>query len=115
MDRVNLILAALASRAVHADAGASDAVLSTYADLNGLVKRRFGGRADADMTLEQYEGNPDAGRERLTEVLDSTGVVEDFAILVAAQNLMKLVDPEGAATGKYSVQPRSLPGLKIGH
>lgn len=115
MDRVNLILAALASSGANATAGASDAVTGACADLKGLIKRRFDGRADAERALEQYEEKPDAGRERLTQVLDAMGAAEDFAIVVAAQALMKLVDPEGAAAGKYSVAPRALPGLTIGH
>ncbi|MGI8749157.1 MAG: hypothetical protein ACR2J6_01150 [Thermoleophilaceae bacterium] len=115
MDRVNLILEALASNGAGADTGASDEATSAYADLKGLVKRRFGGRADAEMALEQYEEKPGANRERLMEMLDSTGVVEDFEIVGAAQKVLKLVDPEGAVSGKYAVQPRPLPGPPIGH
>lgn len=115
MDRVNLILAALASHPENAEDGGSDAARSLHADLKGRVEHHFGGHADTKRALEQYEERPEEGRDRLKEVLDSTGAVEDFDIVVAAQKLMKIVDPEGSAEGKYAVPPRSLPGLSIGH
>lgn len=113
MDRVNLILEGLAHSG--ANTGASAEVTDAAADLKGLVRAHFGDRADAEAALEQYEKKPDAGCERLTEMLDSTGAVEDFAIVAAAQKLLKLADPEAAAAGKYSIQPRPLPGPAIGH
>lgn len=115
MDRANLILEALASRGANVDADASDAATSAYAELKGLVQRCLDGHADAESALQQYEARPDEGGERLKEALDSTGAIGDFEIVSAAQTLMKLVDPEGAAAGRYSVQPRSLPGRGIGH
>jgi hypothetical protein len=116
MERVHLILNALASNPANAEDGGSDAARTAHAEVKGLVLNHFGGNADANSALEQYEENPDEGRERLKEILGSTGAVEDFDIIVAAQNLMKLVDPEGSAAGKYAVPPRRLPGgLSIGH
>ncbi len=114
MDRINLVLLALASGPEKTEDGDPD-VRDLHADLRGRVEHHLGGHADAKGALEQYEENPKEGRERLKEVLDSTGAVEDFDTVVAAQRLMKLVDPEGAAEGKYAVPPRSLPGLSIGH
>ncbi len=115
MDRINLLLAALASGAASEKEGSSEEVKGAHADMRSLVKRHLGGRADAEMALERYEDKPDAERERLKDVLDSTGAVEDLSVVVAAQNLLKLVDPEGAAAGKYAMQPPSLPGIRIGH
>ncbi len=114
MDRVNLLLAALASSPGNAEDGDSDAVRSAHADFKALVEQRFEGRGEANKVLRQYEEEPEEGRERLKEVLESTGTVDDFDIVVAAQTLMKLVDPEGGAAGKYAVPPRPL-GLSIGH
>lgn len=115
MDRVNLILEALASGGTNANTGSSEELTGAYAELRGLVERRFGDHAHAEVALEQYEEKPDAGSERLTEVLDSTGAAEDFSIIGAAQKVLKVVDPEGAAAGRYAVQPRPLPGPPIGH
>lgn len=114
MDRVNLLLAALASSPGNAEDGDSEAVRSAHADFKALVGQRFEGHGEANKALEQYQEEPEEGRERLKEVLESTGTVDDFDIIVAAQTLMKLVDPEGGAAGKYAVPPRSL-GLSIGH
>jgi hypothetical protein len=115
MDRVNLILEALASSPGNAEDGDSEAVRSAHADVKGRVEHRFGGHADAKRALEQYEEKPEEGRERLKEVLDSTGAGDDFDIIAAAQTLMKLVDPEGGAAGTYAVPARSFPGATIGH
>ncbi len=115
MDRVNLVLVALASSPENAEDGDADTVRSLRADLKGQVEHRLGDHADAKRALEQYEENPEEGRDRLKEVLDSTGAVEDLDVVAVAQTLMKLVDPEGSAAGKYAVPPRSLPGLSIGH
>lgn len=114
MDRVNLILLALTFSPENAEDGDSDEVRSAHADFKGRVEHHIGGHADAKGALEQYRENQKEGRERLKEVLDSTGAVGDFDLVVAAQRLMTLVDPEGAAEGKYAVPPQPL-GLSIGH
>lgn len=114
MDRINLLLAALAPGAANPAEGPSDAVESARADLKGEVERHFGGRVEAKTALERYAEKPEVERERLKDLLDSTGVVEDFAIVAAAQNVLRLADPEGAAAGKYAVQAQSL-GVTIGH
>jgi len=114
MDRIDLILAALASGVYDKRDAPSDEVQSAHADLKGLIKRHFGDRADAELALEEYEQKPDSSRKRLKEVFEATGVTEEFAIAAAAQQLLKLADPEGASSGKYAVQAKSL-GTKIGH
>lgn len=115
MDRIHLILAAL-SAAANEPEDASNAVEGVLGELKGLVKPHLGGDADAEMVLERYEDMPDDGPDRLKEALESTGSVDkDFAIVSAAQELLKLVDPEGSAGGKYAVQAKPLRGLKMGH
>lgn len=114
MERVHLILAALASGAPTQEGGASDEVKSAHAELRGLVEGHFGGRVDAEKALEGYEATPEEGRERLKEVLESTGAVEEFAVVASAQQVLKLADPEGTAGGKYAMQARPL-GIRIGH
>ena len=114
MERVHLILAALAFGPLTEKGGVSDEVKGAHADLRGLVEGHFGGRVEADKALEGYEAKPETERERLKEVLESTGAVEDFAVVASAQKLLKLADPEGASDGKYAMQARPL-GMKIGH
>jgi len=111
MDRVNLILGALASGP---EDGAADAVKDAHGELKGLVAPHFGGHTEAETALERYEQDPDAGRERLKDALHSTGTIEDFAVVAASQRLLKLVDPEGAATGKYAVNQQFPHGQNIG-
>lgn len=86
MDRINLLLAALAPGAANPAEGPSDAVERARADLKGEVERHFGGRVEAKTALERYADKPDVERERLKDMLESTEVVEDFAVVAAAQN-----------------------------
>jgi hypothetical protein len=114
MDRVNLILEGLAFGAANVEGGATDAVKGAHGELKGLVAGHFGGDTEAEMALERYEKEPDVGRKRLKDALDSTGTTGDFAVAAAAQRLLKLVDPEGDATGKYAVNNQFPHGQNIG-
>lgn len=100
VDPVTLIVTALVAGATVAlkDVG-SNAVKDAYAGLKALVKRAFGGAATATDELEK--ASPD--KAALEQQVRVSGAAEDKAILDKAQELMKLVDPEGTASGKYKV------------
>lgn len=55
------------------------------------------------------------GREPLRHALASMRVAGKVEVLAAAQRLLKLVDPEGAATGKYAVTSEWPRGQRVGH
>jgi hypothetical protein len=104
MDPLSLILGALVSGAASAVAdSATDAVKTAYASLKSLVKTRLGGDAG---TVDKYEEKPEVWRPPLEDALKMSGAAEDAGVVAAAQRLMELVDPDGAAAGKYAVVNR---------
>ncbi|MEI3848056.1 MULTISPECIES: hypothetical protein [unclassified Microbacterium] len=100
MDPVTLIVTALVAGATVAfkDVG-NNLVKDAYNGLKALVKRTFGG---SDTSTEELDkSQPD--KAALEEQVRASGAAEDKAILEKAHELMRLVDPKGAASGKYNV------------
>jgi len=105
MDPVTLILTALAAgAAASVKDTANQAVKDAYNGLKTLIKNKFAGKPDAEMALAQHEKKPDVWKAPLEEGLKETGVDRDQDISASAQQLMKLVQPQQAAMGKYNVQ-----------
>jgi hypothetical protein len=104
MDPITLIVAALAAGAASGmgDA-ASQAIKDAYAGLKALLKKRFAGNAKAEETLADHEADPNIYAAPMEKQLKETGVAEDPSVIEAAQKLMELVDPQGAAAGQYNV------------
>lgn len=100
MDPVTLIVAALVAGATAAfkDVG-SNVVKDAYAGLKALVKRAFGGSATTTEELDKE--SPD--KAMLEQQVRASGAADDKAIVDRARELMRLVDPAGAAQGKYNV------------
>lgn len=100
MDPITLIVTALVAGATAAfkDVG-SNVVKDAYAGLKALVKKAFGDSGTA--TDELDKSDPDKGA--LEGQVRDSGVAQDKAVLDKAQELMKLVDPQGSSQGKYSV------------
>src|SRR5439155_27188274 len=73
-------------------------------DLKSLIRRRIHGRKEAEVAFNQHEVQPDVWEPALRYQLAQTGADRDEEILEAARLLMALVDPPGAAEGKYQVQ-----------
>lgn len=97
MESLALVVAALAAGAT---AGVGDAaaqsVKDAYGGLKALVSRRFGSNARAQLTLDDHEADPDTYEMPLAQQLRASGAHEDAQILQAAQELLQLVDAEGA-------------------
>jgi hypothetical protein len=104
MDPITLIVAALAAGAT-AGIGdtASQAIKDAYGGLKALIKRRFAGNAKAEETLADHEADPEAHAKPMEKQLKESGVAEDPSVIEAAQKLMELLDPQGAAAGQYDV------------
>ena len=115
MDPITLILTALAAgAALGLKDTASAAVKDAYTALKALVKRRFGGRPEAELVLAQHERAPDIWQAPLRAELAEAGADSDPDLAEAAQALMRLIDPAGARAGKYTVDVRGSQGVQIG-
>jgi|SRR5947209_2322751 len=105
MDPITLILTALtAGAASSAKDTASQAVKDAYNGLKALIKKKFVGKPAAEVALVEHEKKPDVWKAPLEENLKETGIDQDQEIIATAQQLMKLVQPQQAALGKYNVQ-----------
>ena len=115
MDPVTLILTALgAGAALGVKDTASTAVKDAYTGLKSLVKKRFTGRDDGQVVLEQYEKSPAKWEPMLADELAEAGAAHDQNLITAAQLLLSLTDPAGTQTGKYQVQVTGGQGVQVG-
>ena len=115
MDPITLILTALAAGAVLGLKDAtSAAVKDAYTALKALVKRRLGGRPEAELVLAQHERAPGIWQAPLRAELAEAGADSDPDLTEAAQVLMRLIDPVGGRAGKYAVDVRGSQGVQIG-
>lgn len=101
MEPLTLIVAALVAGAAKA---AGDAVPDAYTGLKALIKRKFAEDPKAEMVLEEHESDPETYEAPLKKKLAETGADQDEEIIQAAQKLLKQLNPEAAATGKYQVE-----------
>lgn len=83
---------------------ASEVIKDSYKNLKELIHRKFAGNQEAETALAVYEKDPDAGEERLKELLAQTGASTEEHIIEASQRLLTHVNPQQAASGKYNVQ-----------
>nr|MDT0656392.1 hypothetical protein [Micromonospora sp. DSM 115978] len=103
MTGIELIVAALAAGATAGLTGAADTTVQhAYTALRDLLRRRFS-RRDAEQVLDVGGLEPNELLSRLGEDLEAVGAGNDSEILIAAQRLMGLVDPNGVASGRYAV------------
>jgi hypothetical protein len=115
VDPVSLVLNALTSGAAQGVAdSASDAIKSAYSTLKKLVRAKFAGSKSAEVALDEHVSDPETWQAPLTKYLTSLGVGADEPIIGAAQQLLALLDPDGAAQGKYQVDLRGAQGVLVG-
>ncbi|HWS83119.1 MAG TPA: hypothetical protein VN207_02550 [Ktedonobacteraceae bacterium] len=105
MDPLTLILTVLGpSVAASVKETASQAVKEGYNGLKTLIHNKLAGKPTAEIALAEYEKKPDVWKAPLEEGLKEAGIVQDKAIIDAAEKLMTLIQPQQAAQGKYNVQ-----------
>ncbi len=115
MDPISLILTALAAGAAGAAKDtASQAVKDAYAGLKQLVQQHFAGKQHAEVALDGYEQDADTWQKPLQKAIEASGAPTDAALLQQAQQLMKLVQPQQYAQGKYNIQIGQAYGTVIG-
>jgi hypothetical protein len=111
MDPVSLIVAALVAGAA---AGTKDtvgtAITDAYAGLKALLRRRFGGKPEAEREIEDLArgGDEDTLRRRIETV------EVDDALVAKATELMRHHDPDGTHQGKYHVTITGGQGAVVG-
>jgi hypothetical protein len=110
MDPVSLIVAALvAGVSTGVGEAATSAVKDAYAKLRSVLSARLGG--DKDKVIEEHAADPEVYEKPAAKVIKESGAADDPKVLAAAQRLLELADPAGAAAGKYTV---AAPGSTIG-
>lgn len=115
MDPVSLIVAALAAGASTAlKDTAGEAVKDAYNGLKSLLKRKLGDTPAAQEAIDKHAEEPEVWEKPLESELGKSGVAEDEEIVAAAQEVMKLADPEGAQAGKYNVTVSGGKGVVVG-
>jgi hypothetical protein len=104
MDAVTVIETALAAGA---GAGMKDtatqAVKDAYAGLKALVLRRVEDQPAGEVAVVEHEKDPEIWRAPLAKTLSTAGADQDRGLIDAAQRLLRLLDPEGARAGAYTV------------
>ncbi len=115
MDPVSLVLTALATGAAAAAKDtASQGVKDAYAGLKTLVLKRFEKKPQAEMALEEYEKDEDIWKKPLQKALVEAGADQDEAIIRESQKVLKLVNPQQVAQGKFNIQIGEGKGIIIG-
>ena len=115
MDPVSLIVAALAAGASAAlKDTAGEAVKDAYNGLKSLLKRKLGDKQAAQVAVDKHEEAPDVWQAPLEAELQDSGVADDEEVVKAAQEVMKLTDPEGTQAGKYNVVISGGKGTTVG-
>lgn len=115
MDPVTLIVTALAAGAASAlQDDAKGAVKTALARLRALAKKRLSARAAGEIVLAQHEQAPAVYDKPLEHELTQSGAAADPELISAAQELMKLLDARGTASGKYAVSVQNSLGVQVG-
>ncbi|HET8840379.1 MAG TPA: hypothetical protein VFN35_02890 [Ktedonobacteraceae bacterium] len=115
MDPISLILAALTAGAVTATKDtASQVIQDAYGGLKSLILKCFGKKPQAEMALEEYEKDEDTWKKPLQKALVDAGADQDEVIVRQAQQVLKLINPQQAAQGKFNVQIGEGKGVVIG-
>ena len=115
MEPISLILAALlAGVARGAGQSAAKAVQDAYVGLRNSLRRRLAGSPPAQDALEQYTRDPQAWKGNMEVYLRQAGADRDRAVLDAAASVMRLADPAGTRSGKYTINLAGAQGVQVG-
>ena len=99
-----MILAALAAGAAAAAKDtATAAIKDGYEGLKNLLKKKFSGKPLATIAVEEHAKDTTASESVLRPALVETSADRDTALLQAAEHLLKLADPDGHMSKRYSL------------
>jgi hypothetical protein len=102
MDPVTLIVTALATGA--ANALSDSAVRDAYESLKSLVRRRLGRSQDGQLALREHATAPERWEQQLRTALAEAGADGDAELLRAAESVLRIVQVNQTAQGKYNIQ-----------
>lgn len=106
MEPVELIVGALGAALANL---AQPLVRKAYDDLKGLIKNRFGGNPKAEMTFDEFEGDPKTWKEPVKKSLQDINAAEDPVIRAAFEKLQaELQTLKSAGTLKTQTAGRDL-------
>jgi hypothetical protein len=115
MDPLSVIMEALGAGASAAlKDSASQAVKDAYASLKSLVQRHFANKPEAQTALEQYEKKPLVWEAPLKDALGESELSKEIVVVECAQRLLRLVQPQQVASGKYNLSVGSSQGMVVG-
>ena len=102
MESVSVIIAALVAGAAKT---AGEVAGDAYKGLKALIQRKFAsaGKSGAEYVLAKHEEKPEAWQEPLKAELVEAGADKDEEIIKQAQELLKLLEPQEAAAGKFDI------------
>ena len=111
MAPITLITVALAMGAIQ-EAGevSSDA----YKKLKALIQKKFLGKPSAEAILEEYEKDPATYDDLLKKNLVEVGAEQDEEILKAAQELLKQLETQEIALGKFNLNHIQVSAVMMG-
>ncbi len=83
-----------------------DALPDAYHKLKDLIARKHGPQSEVVEAIARLEANPDSSGRRsfLEEEIVSASLEQDPEVLAAAQQILKLVQPQQNSKGKYNIQ-----------
>jgi len=115
VDPVKLVVTALtAGAAKGAGETATAVVKDAYASLKTAVLARMHGQVMAQEIVAEHAADPETYEKPLAKKIQETGAATDPRIVQLAQELMRLIDLDGATTGKYRVDIRDAKGVQVG-
>ena len=97
---INLIVEALK---IGAQKAAESIVPDAYNSLKHLIIRKFTGKPKAEMVLSEHEQDPKTYEAPLKKKLIEAGADKDEEIIQKARELLKQLEPEKSASGKYNI------------
>ena len=104
MDPISTILAALAAGAAAvAQETAGVVIKDTYEGFKALLKRKFAGKPLATFAVDEHAKDTATAESLLRPALNESKVERDPELLQAAQHLLKLADPEGRISKRYTL------------
>ena len=102
MDPISTIVTALVAGATaSAKDTASDAIKDAYSGLKSIIKKKFGGDAMAESTLEAHAKDSDTWEKPLNKALSDSEVDKDQEIIEAAKALLEQTNE--LDSGKYNL------------
>jgi len=111
---VELILTALSvGVAGGSSEAAKAAVLDAYTGLKDVLRRRLVGRDEAVRILEANPANSAVQQRQLGKDLVDIGADRDKEVLMAARQILALVDSAGVADGKYNLPQHGASGNTV--